>query len=159
MLNVSVTIVGNLTEDPELRFTPTGVAVARMTIAHNPRTRNADGTWTDGEPTFLPATAWRQLAENAAESLREGARVVAIGRLRTERWPDKATGEDRSRMVLDLDALGPDLAYATATVKRMARSNQGAPDDPWTTASRTRPATRSTDPAGDSTTQPSEPPF
>jgi single-strand DNA-binding protein len=134
------TIVGNLTGDPELRFTPSGVAVARFTVAHTPRTKPAGSAeWTDGEPTYLDCTAWRTLAENVTETLSKGARVIATGRLRTERWEDKDdTGKKRSRMVLDVDAVGPDLSYATASVKKMRR-NDGAPDDPWSTASRTRP--------------------
>lgn len=136
-MDLHTTIIGNLTDDPELRFTPSGVAVAKLTIAHNPRVRKGD-EWTDGEPTFFVGTAWRQLAENVAESLTKGARVIATGRLRTERWEDKANGEKRSRIVLDLDGIGPDLAWATATVKKMARTSSPG-DDEWNSASRQRP--------------------
>jgi len=84
------------------------------------------------------AREWRTLAENSAESLRKGTRVIATGRLRTERW-ETPEGHKRSRLVMDADGLGPDLAYATASVRKMARSNQGDPNDPWATASTTRP--------------------
>ena len=139
MMNLDLTIIGNLTGDPELRFTPTGTAVVKFTVAHTPRTRKGD-EWIDGETTFLDCTAWRQLAENVAESLRKGTRVVVAGRLRTERW-ETPEGDKRSRMVLDVDGVGPDLAYATATVKKLTRhpGSEVAPDDPWATATPTRP--------------------
>ncbi len=140
MQHLTLSIVGNLTADPELRFTPSGVAVAKFTVAFTPRALDkASGEWRDGEPTFVDCTAWRQLAENAAESLTRGARVVVVGRLRTERWDDKETGARRSRMVLDAEAVGPDLTYATATVRRMARRTDGPADDEWSSASRVRP--------------------
>lgn len=159
-------IVGNLTEDPELRFTPNGAAVCKFTVAFTPRTRVGE-EWKDGEPTFLPCTAWRQLAENVAESLSKGARVVVVGRLRTERWETDGrgtapAGEKRSRIVLDVDAVGPELLYATATVKKMTRSNGGPADDPWNTASRTRPETSSAPTAaaaGSGRFDDEEPPF
>jgi single-strand DNA-binding protein len=135
---IPVTIVGNLTDDPELRYTPSGDAVVRVTIAQTPRRRGQDGTWSDGEATFLTGTAWRQLAEHVAESLAKGARVIAAGTMRTERWTDKESGQPRSRMVLDITAIGPELSFATASVKK-AKRDQGAPDDPWATASKTRP--------------------
>lgn len=163
MNTLTLSIIGNLTADPELRFTPSGAAVVRFTVAHTPRKPDGNGGWTDGEPTFLDCTAWRQLAENVAESLAKGTRVVVTGRLRTERWEDKDSGQKRSRMVLDVDGVGPDLTYATATVKKMAR-NAGDPNDPWASASRTRP-----EPAGVAAGSPSstgtaagfdeEPPF
>jgi single-strand DNA-binding protein len=134
---IPITVIGNLTDAPELRFTPAGVAVCKFTVASTPRVRKGD-QWEDGEATFMPCTAWRQLAENAAESLPKGTRVVVTGRLRTERWETKE-GEKRSRVVLDVDAVGPDLAYATADVRKMTR-HQGDPSDPWATASKTRPA-------------------
>lgn len=137
MSDLSVTIVGNLTDEPELRFTPQGTAVCRFQIAHNPRKPDGQGGWTDGEPTFLPCTAWRQLAENIAESLPKGSRVIAHGNLRTERW--EKDGQKHSRIVFDVRAIGPELSYATAKVQKMARTNDVAPDDPWTTASKTRP--------------------
>jgi single-strand DNA-binding protein len=138
MNNLSLTVVGNLTDDPELRFTPSGAAVCKFRVAHTPRTRDGqDGQWRDGEPTFLDCTAWRQLAENVAESLARGTRVVVVGRLRTERWESKE-GEKRSKMVLDVDAVGPELAFATAKVSKLRHGNS-AGDDEWSTATRTRP--------------------
>jgi single-strand DNA-binding protein len=140
-VDMNTTIVGNLTDDPELRFTPSGAAVVKFTIAHNQRVKRGD-EWVDGEPTFVSCTAWRQLAENIAESLTRGARVILAGRLRTERWDDKASGEKRSRIVLDVQGCGPELSFATATVRKMSRN--GAPgDDQWSQASRTRPAAAS----------------
>jgi single-strand DNA-binding protein len=134
---IPLTVIGNLTDAPELRFTPAGVAVCKFTVAITPRTRKGD-EWVDGEPTFLACTAWRHLAENASESLPKGARVIVAGRLRTERW-ETSEGDKRSRIVLDVEGVGPDLAYATAEVRKLRR-HQGDPDDPWATASRTRPA-------------------
>lgn len=134
-----LTIVGNLTGDPELRYTPSGAAVARFTVAHTPRKLDrASGEWTDGEPTYLDCTAWRHLAEHVAESLTRGARVIVAGTLRTERW-ETPEGDKRSRMVLDVDACGPELTYATAKPQKMARRQGGPADDAWATASATRP--------------------
>ncbi len=138
MNNLTLTIVGNLTDDPELRFTPSGAAVCKFRVAHTPRTRDGQDGWKDGEPTFLDCTAWRQLAENVAESLARGTRVIVAGRLRTERWESKE-GEKRSKVVLDVDAVGPELAFATAKVAKLRRGN-GAGDDDWTSATRTRPS-------------------
>jgi single-strand DNA-binding protein len=134
---IPITLIGNLTDAPEVRFTPSGVAVCKFTVASTPRIRKGD-EWVDGEPTFMACTAWRQLAENAGESLPKGARVIVTGRLRTERWENK-DGEKRSRVVLDVDGVGPDLTYATAEIRKMSRHG-GDPADPWATASRTRPA-------------------
>jgi single-strand DNA-binding protein len=147
MQDLALTIVGNLTGDPELRFTPSGAAVAKFTVAHTPRVadKSNPGQYADGESTFMDCTAWRDLAEHVAESLTKGARVIVTGRLRTERWDDKATGDKRSRIVLDVDECGPSLRWATATVKKMARTNGSASSgDEWSTASRTRPATAAT---------------
>lgn len=138
MADLSLTIVGNLTRDPELCYTASGAAVCRLDVAHNPRVRKGD-EWVDGEPTFLTVNAWRTLGENCAESLGKGARVIVSGRLRTERWEDDK-GEKRSRLVLDADAIGPELAYATATVRKMTRVGQAPPDDPWATGTASRPA-------------------
>lgn len=133
---IPITIIGNLTDAPELRFTSAGVAVCKFTVASTPRVRKGE-QWEDGEPTFMTCTAWRQLAENAAESLPKGARVIVTGRLRTERW-ETSEGEKRSRVTLDADGVGPDLTYATAEVRKVRR-HQGDPDDPWANASKTRP--------------------
>lgn len=140
--DITVTVVGNLTDDPELRFTPSGQAVVAFTVAVNPRTYDRDANeWRDGEASYMRCQGWRQLAENAAESLHKGDRVIVTGRVREERWEDKETHQARSAWRLTADAIGPDLSWATATIKRARRSaDQVAPDDPWTTASKNRPA-------------------
>jgi single-strand DNA-binding protein len=140
MQDLSLTVVGNLTDDPELRFTPSGAAVVKLSVAHTPRVldRENPGQYKDGEPTFLPCTVWRDQAEHVAESLTRGARVIVTGRLRTEAWQDKETDKKRSRIVLDVDEIGPSLRWATAAPKKATRSrNQG--DDEWQQASQTRP--------------------
>jgi len=148
---ITTTVVGNLTEAPELRFTPAGAAVVGFTVAINPRTYDrASGEWRDGDPSFMRCTAWRQLAENVAGSLGKGDRVVVTGRLAEERWVTPE-GDKRSAWRLTADAVGAELTWATATVRRAARRADVAPDDPWATASTTRPEPV---PAGDS-----EPPF
>lgn len=155
-----LTVIGNLVDDPELRFTSAGVAVARFTVASTPRTFDRDtGAWRDGEPTFLDCSCWRQLAENVAGSLSKGSRVVVAGRLRTDRW-ENAEGEKRSRMVLDADDVGASMTFATVTITRTARPvppRETAPDDPWATASPVRP----TAPVGgaDADIPAQEPPF
>ncbi|MEU9056433.1 single-stranded DNA-binding protein [Streptomyces sp. NPDC048384] len=155
--DIPLTVIGNLVEDPELRFTPNGVPVARFTVASTPRTfdREADA-WRDGEPTFLDCTAWRQLAENLAASARKGARLVVAGRLRTERW-ETPEGEKRSKMVMEADEVAASMTFATVAITRTPRAvppQATAPDDPWATASPTRPAPPATDaPHGQ------EPPF
>ncbi|MFB7293594.1 single-stranded DNA-binding protein [Actinacidiphila glaucinigra] len=140
-----LTVIGNLVDDPELRFTPAGVPVARFTVASTPRSFDREtNTWRDGEPTFLDCSAWRQLAENLAESVTKGARVVVAGRLRTDRW-ETPEGEKRSRMVLDVDDVGASMTFATVTIARTTRPaaphRETAPDDPWATASPHRPTT------------------
>jgi single-strand DNA-binding protein len=141
-----ITVVGNLTADPELRFTPSGAAVASFTIASTPRTfdRNTN-EWKDGEALFLRCSIWRQAAENVAESLQRGMRVVAQGRLK-QRSYETREGEKRTVVELDVEEIGPSLKYATAKVNRTQRgssgggfgasgSDSGAPaDDPWGSA-------------------------
>ncbi len=139
-----ITVIGNLTDDPELRFTPSGAAVAKFRIASTPR--NFDKTtneWKDGEPLFLACNIWRQAAENVAESLQRGARVIVTGRLK-QRTYETREGEKRTVMELEVDEIGPSLKYATAKVQKMQRSSssggtaqQGGGfggDDPWSTA-------------------------
>ncbi|MEW1914177.1 single-stranded DNA-binding protein [Kitasatospora sp. NPDC085895] len=150
-----ITVVGNLTDDPELRFTPTGVAMARFTIASTPRTWDKTaGQWKDGTALFLRTTAWREIAEHAADTLTKGMRVVATGRLVQHNW-QTPEGENRSMLGLDLDDIGPSLKFATATVTKTQRTGTTGPapaaDDPWA-AARTAPA-----PAGAAPT--AEPPF
>ncbi|MEV4241344.1 single-stranded DNA-binding protein, partial [Nocardia sp. NPDC049737] len=110
-----ITVKGNLTDAPELRFTPNGVAVANFTVASTPRYRDANtGEWKDGEALFLRCNIWREAAENAAESLTRGARVIVTGRLKQRRWqtPD---GQNRTVVELEVDEVGPSLRYATVS--------------------------------------------
>ncbi|MET7574684.1 single-stranded DNA-binding protein [Streptomyces sp. NPDC005492] len=113
-----ITVVGNLTDDPELRFTPSGAAVANFTIASTPRTFDRQANeWKDGDALFLRASIWRQAAENVAESLTRGMRVVAQGRLR-QRSYETQQGEKRTVVELEVDEIGPSLRYATAKVTK-----------------------------------------
>src|SRR3954452_23566885 len=121
-----ITVVGNLTDDPELRFTPSGAAVAKFRIASTPRTLDRQsGEWKDGEPLFLACNIWRDAAEHVAESLQRGARVIVQGRLR-QRSYETREGEKRTVYELEVDEIGPSLRYATAKVQRMSRSGGGA---------------------------------
>ncbi|MET7748057.1 single-stranded DNA-binding protein [Micromonospora sp. NPDC005367] len=151
--DTTITVIGNLTDDPELRFTPSGAAVAKFRVASTPRFMDrASGEWKDGEPLFLACTVWRQAAEHVAESLQRGARVIVSGRLR-QRSYETREGEKRTVIELEVDEIGPSLRYATAKVQKMARSggsgsgggfgggggggSQGGGgnfDDPWASA-------------------------
>ncbi|MBG6183671.1 single-strand DNA-binding protein [Arthrobacter sp. CAN_A214] len=120
-----ITVVGNLTNDPELRFTPSGSAVANFTIASTPRTFDRQSNeWKDGETLFLRASVWREAAENVAETLTKGTRVVAQGRLKSRSY-DTKEGEKRTVMELEVDEIGPSLRYASAKVSRTQRSGGG----------------------------------
>src|ERR1044071_6224664 len=120
-----ITVVGNLTDDPELRFTPSGAAVAKFRIASTPRTMDRQsGEWKDGEPLFLACNIWRDAAEHVAESLTRGARVIVQGRLR-QRSYETREGEKRTVYELEVDEIGPSLRYATAKVQKMSRSSGG----------------------------------
>jgi single-strand DNA-binding protein len=117
-----ITVVGNLTDDPELRFTPSGAAVAKFRVASTPRTLDRQsGEWKDGEPLFLQCNIWRDAAEHVAESLQRGSRVIVQGRLR-QRSYETREGEKRTVYELEVDEIGPSLRYATAKVQRMNRS-------------------------------------
>jgi single-strand DNA-binding protein len=121
----TITVVGNLTDDPELRFTPSGAAVAKFRIASTPRTLDRQsGEWKDGEPLFLACNIWRDAAEHVAESLQRGARVIVQGRLR-QRSYETREGEKRTVYELEVDEIGPSLRYATAKVQKMNRSGGG----------------------------------
>jgi single-strand DNA-binding protein len=162
--DVTLTVVGNLTDDPELRFTPSGAAVAKFRIASTPRFMDRQtNEWKDGEPLFLTCSIWRQAAENVAESLQRGARVIATGRLR-QRSYETREGEKRTVYELEVDEIGPSLKYATAKVQKMSRTSGGGFgaggasggqasgggfDDPWASAV----------PSGASTSFDDEPPF
>ena len=136
-----ITVVGNLVDDPELRFTPSGAAVANFRIASTPRTFDKQSNeWKDGDALFLSCSVWRQAAENVAESLQKGMRVVVQGRLK-QRSYETREGEKRTVVELEVEEVGPSLKYATAKVARVQRSGGGgggygggAPsggDDPW----------------------------
>src|SRR3954464_10702882 len=119
----TMTVVGNLTDDPELRFLPNGTAMVKFTIASTPRTLDREsGQWKDGDPLFMNCTAWRDIAEHIAESLTKGTRVILTGRLRLSRGEDKESGEKRSAYGLDVDEIGPSLRFAQAKVQRMNRA-------------------------------------
>jgi single-strand DNA-binding protein len=120
-----ITVIGNLTSDPELRWTPSGAAVANFTIASTPRTLDRQTQeWKDGDPLFLRCSVWRQAAENVAESLTRGSRVMAQGRLKQRSFETKE-GENRTVIELEVDEIGPSLRYATATVTRASRGEGG----------------------------------
>ena len=139
-----ITLVGNLVDDPELRFTPSGAAVAKFRIASTPRTFDRQtNEWKDGEALFLSCSVWRQAAENVAESLQRGMRVIVQGRLK-QRSYETREGEKRTVVELDVDEVGPSLKYATAKVARTTRQGggggysgggaSGGGDDPWASA-------------------------
>ncbi|HEX5543048.1 MAG TPA: single-stranded DNA-binding protein [Micromonospora sp.] len=140
-----ITVIGNLTDDPELRFTPSGAAVAKFRVASTPRYLDrTSGEWKDGEALFLSCTVWRQAAEHVAESLQRGTRVIVSGRLR-QRSYETREGERRTVIELEVDEVGPSLRYATAKVQKMTRSGGGGfgssggggggnADDPWAAA-------------------------
>ena len=161
-----ITVVGNLTADPELRFTPSGAAVANFTVAATPRTFDRQsGEWKDGDALFMRCNVWRQAAENVAESLTRGMRVMVSGRLR-QRSFETREGEKRTVVELEVDEVGPSLKYATAKVNKVSRGSGGggfggsgggsggsggggAMDDPWGSAP----------PAGSGPMADDEPPF
>ena len=161
-----ITVVGNLTADPELRFTPSGAAVANFTVAATPRTFDRQsGEWKDGDALFMRCNVWRQAAENVAETLTRGMRVMVSGRLR-QRSFETREGEKRTVVELEVDEVGPSLKYATAKVNKVSRGSGGggfggsgggsggsggggAMDDPWGSAP----------PAGSGPMADDEPPF
>lgn len=170
----TITIIGNLVADPELRFTPSGSAVANFTIASTPRTFDRQANeWKDGETLFLRASVWREMAENVAESLTKGMRVIVEGRLKSRSYETKQ-GEKRTVIELEVDEIGASLRSATAKVTRTSRNGggQGAggfggnnsgnnwgsnqntqQDDPWATPSAVQSDSWGTGPTGQ------EPPF
>ncbi|MFI5495485.1 single-stranded DNA-binding protein [Actinoplanes sp. NPDC051859] len=180
----TITVVGNLTDDPELRFTPSGAAVAKFRIASTPRTLDKQsGEWKDGEPLFLACNIWRDAAEHVAESLQRGARVIVQGRLR-QRSYETREGEKRTVYELEVDEIGPSLRYATAKVQKMSRSGGGGGgfggggggnrqssgggggggnnsnfDDPWATAAPASGGNRSGGSGGGNSSFDDEPPF
>ncbi len=146
-----ITVIGNLTGDPELRFTPSGAAVANFTVASTPRQFDRQSNeWKDGETLFMRCSVWRDAAENVAESLQRGTRVIVSGRLKSRSYETKE-GEKRTVIEMEVDEVGPSLRYATAKVNKTQRSGGGGfgggqqgssgggfgggaqQDDPWAT--------------------------
>jgi single-strand DNA-binding protein len=170
--DTTITLIGNLTDDPELRFTPSGAAVAKFRVASTPRYLDKQtGEWKDGEALFLTCNVWRQAAEHVAESLQRGTRVIVSGRLR-QRSYETREGEKRTVFELEVDEIGPSLRYATAKVQKMSRSSGGggfggsgtAGDDPWASATPAAPAQSTSAapaaaPAGGGAGFDDEPPF
>ncbi|SHJ10967.1 single-strand binding protein [Tessaracoccus bendigoensis DSM 12906] len=171
-----ITLIGNLTADPELRFTPNGAAVANFTVASTPRTFDRQtNEWKDGDAMFLNCSVWRQYAENVAESLSKGSRVIVSGRLKSRSYETRE-GEKRTVFEVDVDEIGPALRYATAKVTRttgggggggswqgnqggQGGGNQSQPQqaDPWASSGSTGGNRGGNDPWAQS--QPEEPPF
>jgi single-strand DNA-binding protein len=132
-----ITVVGNLTADPELRYTQSGLAVVNFTIASTPRSFDRQANeWKDGEAMFLRASCWREFAEHVAGSLSKGSRVIATGRLKQRSYQDRE-GQNRTAIELEVDEIGPSLRYATAQVTRAAgKGNAAQPtaqDEQWAT--------------------------
>ena len=175
-----ITLVGNLTADPELRFTPSGAAVANFTVASTPRTfdRNTN-EWRDGDAMFISCAVWRQAAENVAESLQKGMRVIVQGRLKSRSYETRE-GERRTVFEIDVDEIGPALKYAIAKVTRNSGGGQGGNrppaggqgggqggqpassgggygEDPWATGGGQQSRPQTSDPWGSQ--QSEEPPF
>jgi single-strand DNA-binding protein len=157
-----ITVIGNLTADPDLRFTPSGAAVANFTIASTPRTFDRQTQeWKDGDALFLRCSVWREAAENVAESLVRGSRVIASGRLKQRSFETKE-GEKRTVVELDVDEIGPSLRYAQAKVNRTTRASadssrrpaRGEAPDPWSA-----PATAGAGYGGGGAYGGEEPPF
>jgi single-strand DNA-binding protein len=134
----SMTLIGNVTADPELRFTQSGTAVANFSVAQTPRTRDrATGEWRDGQALFMRCTVWQDFAEHVAESLRRGMRVVVVGRLK-QRSFETREGDKRTVVEMEVDSVGPDLRWQVATVQKASRGGQpqsGQPaDEAWVDA-------------------------
>ena len=128
----TITIVGNLTADPEVRFTQSGVGVANVTIASTPRVYNKNKQeWEDGEALFLRGTIWKDAAEHVADSLRKGVRVIATGKLKQRNWEDRDGGK-RTSIELEIEEIGPSLRFTPVTVEDRQRPSYSRPkSDPW----------------------------
>jgi single-strand DNA-binding protein len=156
----TITIVGNLGNEPELRFTPTGVAVAKFSVGVNRRIRDDAGNWTDGPTSWHDVAAWQHLAEHVAESLQKGTRVIVTGNLEQRSWDDPDNpGKKKYAWQITAQNVGVDLTFGTATFQKSVKSGAPAdPNDPWATASRTRPEPAPA-PAGAGAGYSQEPPF
>jgi single-strand DNA-binding protein len=138
-MKITMTAVGNLTKDPELRFTAAGKAVANLVIACSDRKFDRDtNTYIDGNAVFLTCTVWGKMAENCAESLQKGMQVVAVGVLRQHEFEDKQGAQQR-RMELEVDNIGPSLANAVAKVEKVKRDSLPVSVDPWASANAEEP--------------------
>jgi single-strand DNA-binding protein len=145
---VTVTIVGNLADDPELRYTQGGVAVVSVRVGSTPRQMNRQtNAWEDGETVWVRCTAWREVAENVAQTLTKGTRVVVTGRLKAPSAYQTAQGEARASLELEIEEIGPSLRYATATVSRKPREvgGAGAASSPWDAPAASAPAAAAND--------------
>jgi|SRR6185503_17698003 len=134
MSDNSITIIGNLTADPELRFTQGGVSVANITVASTPRVYNKQRQeWKDGEPLFLRGTVWKDAADNVADSLHKGVRVIVTGKLKQRSWDDEKTGSKRTSIEMEIEEIGASLKFTSVTVEsRTKPSYSSAPkSDPW----------------------------
>ncbi|MCX4751725.1 single-stranded DNA-binding protein [Kitasatospora sp. NBC_01287] len=136
-MSAPITLTGRLGQDPELRFSPSGTAIVKLSIVTSRRTKDDQGNWSDTDVTWWDCTGFRQLAENVASSLAKGMTVIAAGRVVQDNWQDK-DGQKRSKLAIKLDAIGPDLNRATARVEKANSQQQGggqqrqAPQqDPW----------------------------
>lgn len=155
----TITITGNLTADPELRYTPSGQAYARMVIAATPRRFDrTTNQWIDGETIFMRSTAWRDLAEHIAATVTKGARVIATGRLRQNTWITD-DGETRWSIDLDVDDLGPSLQWATATITKAARDQQRPDAAPAGAESHSAPTGHKAEPVPAGAVATDAPPF
>jgi single-strand DNA-binding protein len=148
--DTTISVIGNLTDNPELRFTASGAAVAKFTVASTPRSFDKTANeWKDGQPLFLPCSVWRDAAEHVAESLERGARVIVVGRLVQRSYETKA-GEKRTVYELEVDEIGPSLKWASTKIQKMSRSSAGgasapaktgfAADDPWAASTPDKPS-------------------
>ena len=137
-MSTPITVVGNLTADPELRFTKSGKAVAKLRVAVSERVKE-DGVWKDGDPTFWKVTVWGGLAEHVGDSLSKGSRIIAVGRVSSSTWETKE-GEKRTDYEITAEACGPDLLWATAKVEKAGKGGSmtvgQATDDPWAAGAR-----------------------
>ncbi len=150
---LNVTIVGNLADDPELRYTQGGVAVVSVRVGSTPRTFNRQtNAWEDGETVWVRCTGWRELAENISQSLTKGSRVIVTGRLKAPSAYQAANGEARASLERGIDEIGASLRYATAAITRRAREggDRAVSDSPWNDA----PAAASTGKGGDAWANP-----
>ncbi|MGH3283596.1 MAG: single-stranded DNA-binding protein [Streptosporangiaceae bacterium] len=130
MSAIPVTVIGNLTADPELRFTGSGAAVATFTIASNERYKDSSGQWQDGPVSFVRCNAWRELAEHVAESLAKGDRAIVTGTLRQRNY-ETTQGEKRTVWEVSVAEAGAALHYATVKISKVRRDSVPAPEDPW----------------------------